>query len=120
MEFVAMWKWDSIGFRARLSWVLATESPTRRRNPFASDRTCILEPGLPRSTGLEPARSPPPSAITWAESRTAPRHQARPGPHPGGYWTTRPGRRSLAHDLRLPVGAALEQVGQLEARDALV
>ncbi|MGW8955582.1 hypothetical protein [Streptomyces sp. NPDC055709] len=28
-------------YAARLSWVLAAESPTRRGSPFASDRTCI-------------------------------------------------------------------------------
>lgn len=48
-----------MGFRAWLSWVLAAETPTRRGSPFASDRMCILEPGLPRSTGLGPVRSPP-------------------------------------------------------------
>lgn len=48
-----MWKWDSIGFSAWLSWVLAAERPTRRGSPSASDRTCILEPGFPRSTATD-------------------------------------------------------------------
>ncbi|KOU45717.1 hypothetical protein ADK56_32660 [Streptomyces sp. MMG1522] len=52
-------RWPStMGFRAWLSWVLAAEMPTRRGSPFASDRTRILEPALPRSTGLGPVRSP--------------------------------------------------------------
>lgn len=50
---------STMGFNAWLSWVLAAEKPTRRGSPAASDRTCILEPGLPRSTGLGPVSSPP-------------------------------------------------------------
>jgi hypothetical protein len=48
-----------MGFSARLSWTLAAETPTTSGSPFASDRMCILEPGLPRSTGPGPVRSPP-------------------------------------------------------------
>lgn len=47
-----------MGFSPSLSWVLPAEMPTRRGRPFASDRMCILEPGLPRSTGLGPVCSP--------------------------------------------------------------
>ncbi|KYG50751.1 hypothetical protein AWI43_33070 [Streptomyces sp. WAC04657] len=46
-----------MGFSAWLSWVLAAETRTMRGSPFASDRTCILEPALPRSTGLGPVIS---------------------------------------------------------------
>lgn len=41
----------------RSSQLLAAE--TRRGSLAASDKTCVLEPGLPRSTGLGPASSPP-------------------------------------------------------------
>lgn len=47
-----------MGFSPSLSWVLPAETPTRRGSPFASDRTCILEPDLPRSMGLGPVSSP--------------------------------------------------------------
>ena len=50
---------------------------TRRGSPFASDKTCILGPGLPRSTGLGPVCSPA-FALTWAESRTTRETSMRP------------------------------------------
>lgn len=53
-----VWRPATIAFRPWLSWTLAAETPTTRGSPFASDRTCILEPGLPRSTGLGPVSSP--------------------------------------------------------------
>lgn len=74
-----VWPPRTTGFGATLSWVLAAERPTRRGSPFASDRTCIPEPGLPRSPGLGPVSSPP-SQPSRAPSR------ARPG-------TDRAGRR---------------------------
>lgn len=48
-----------MGFRASLSWVLPALTPTTRGSPAASDRTCVFEPALPRSTGLGPGGAPP-------------------------------------------------------------
>jgi hypothetical protein len=47
------------GLQPPLSWTLAAETPTMRGSPFASDRMCILEPGLLRSTRLGPVFCPP-------------------------------------------------------------
>lgn len=78
----------TMGFRPSLSWVLPVETPTTRGRLFRSDRTCILEPGLPRSTGLGPASSAPfapahgPSPRPRARRREGRRRgvcRARPG-----------------------------------------
>lgn len=46
-----------MGFDARLSWVLAAETPTTRGSPFASNTACILEPGLPRCMAVVAVRT---------------------------------------------------------------
>ncbi|GAA2454853.1 hypothetical protein GCM10010405_43450 [Streptomyces macrosporus] len=44
------------GFRLRLSWVLAAETPTIRGRPFASDGMRIVVPGLLRGSESGPTR----------------------------------------------------------------
>jgi len=46
------------GCSAWLSWTLAAETPTASGTPCASDNTCSLLPGLPRSTGFGPVSDP--------------------------------------------------------------
>src|SRR5512138_2497260 len=53
------------GCRPWLSWVLAADIPTASGRPVWSDSTWILEPGLPRSTGLGPVSPPPFSPARW-------------------------------------------------------
>lgn len=47
------------GASAWLSWTLAAGTPTASGTPWASDSTCSLLPGLPRSTGFGPVSEPP-------------------------------------------------------------
>jgi hypothetical protein len=49
---------STMGSSSCESWVLAADSPTASGNPVASISRWYLDPGLPRSTGFAPTRSP--------------------------------------------------------------
>ena len=59
------------GLSAWESWVFAAGVAITIGTPFASDRTWIFEPGLPRSTGLGPRSARPLFARTLAPSTIA-------------------------------------------------
>ncbi len=82
-------------FNARESWTLAAETATDRAIPARSDKICCLDPGLPRSVGFGPVRSPlfrPDTRCAGHHSRPVDQALAtqliehrpmQPTPHPG-------------------------------------
>jgi hypothetical protein len=76
------------------SLVSAVAIWTDKRMPARSDNTSGFEPGLPRSTGLGPVRSPPHFARTEAASITALGQSIKPWLPAGG---ARPGVPRIGH-----------------------
>jgi hypothetical protein len=100
------------GWSAEESLVFAAETPTTRGCRPSSDRTWIVEPGVPRSTGLGLVTDPPFFARTLAASRITrdqsinPGSRVRPAPlqHRVVQPTPQPGRGPLPEpgDVSLP------------------